>query len=70
MHECGVLGTASAAFSHSEGNKAQWVAVQSRGTGNAHREVYLPQLGQPCHMCVCVRGCVTRCIYTQTACYT
>ena len=30
-HEWGVLSTASAAFSHSEGSKVPGVAVQSRG---------------------------------------
>ena len=33
---------------------------QSRGPGKTHREVYLPQLGNPAiYMCACVCGCVT-----------
>ena len=34
MHEWGVLGTASTAFSHCEGNKFPRVAVQSQGPGS------------------------------------
>ena len=45
----GVLGTA---FSHSEGGKVPWVAVESRGPGNTLREIYLPLARQP-YMCVC-----------------
>ena len=52
-HECGALGTASAAFSHCEGNKVPWVAVQSQRPGNIHRDVYPPPAGQLRH-CACV----------------
>ena len=52
-HEWGVLNTASAAFSHSEGSRVTWVAIQSRGSRSTHREVTYFQLVSPA-ICVCV----------------
>ena len=45
-----MLGTASAACSHCEGNEVPRVAVQSRGPESTLCEVYLPPAGLPRRM--------------------
>ena len=44
--------------SHCEGNKIPYVAVQSRGTGNIHREANLPPARQPRQSFICLSVCV------------
>ena len=53
-HEWGALGTACAAFPHCERNRIPRVAVESRGPGNTHREVYCTRLSWRTNPAMCV----------------